>query len=96
MTVKPPSHPQPPPPLQKKRERKIETSAELSKLLYGAPVFLQNILLTVFFMKEENKEKKNEDLFCLSLLGEKKVLSAFKIIIWVLKNGGKWRKGKYM
>lgn len=52
----------------KKRERKIETSAELSKLLSGAPVFLQNILLTVFFMKEENKEKKRK-IFLFVLIG---------------------------
>lgn len=81
----------------KKRERKIETSAELSKLLFRAPVFLQNILLKVFFMKEENKEKKMKICFVCPYWERKKVLSAFKIIVWVLKRGGKkWRKGKYM
>lgn len=56
----------------KKRERKIETSAELSKLLIGAPsVPAEHPAKSLFLQKRKIRRKKRK-IFCLSLLGEKK------------------------
>lgn len=57
-------------------------------------MFLQNILLRVFFLQKRKIRRKKGRFFVCLYWGRKKVLSAFKMIIWVLKNGDLMEKGK--
>lgn len=57
----------------KKRERKIETSAELFKIAHrSSSVPAEHPADTLFFMKEENKEKKMKFCFVCPYRGRRK------------------------